>query len=126
MSRPVIDRLLEAIRREAEAFYGERLVSLAVFGSHASGCARPHLARGGPRDLVTNSRLGQSYVERAQGRLPFLRQMQAVGLHADVVCESQQVVELALYGDEDFIPSDEYDVADSTDAIASAERSSVG
>lgn len=45
---------------------------------------------------MTNVRLGSSYIERARGRLPFLRQMQAAGLHADVVRESQQVVELAL------------------------------
>jgi hypothetical protein len=47
---------------------------------------------------VTNIRLGESYVERAVARLPFLRQMQAAGLHADVVQESQEVVELALKG----------------------------
>lgn len=47
---------------------------------------------------MTNLRLGQSYVERAQGRAPFLRKMQAAGLHADVVRESQEVVELALKG----------------------------
>jgi hypothetical protein len=124
---------------------------------------------------VTNIRLGQSLVERAQGRLPFLRQMQAAGLHADVVRESQEVVELALkgllrvvgldppkehdvskfltaerrrlpkavadhlpdirrmskrlrrerelafYGDEDFVPSDEYDAEDSSEAIRFAE-----
>jgi hypothetical protein len=124
---------------------------------------------------VTNIRLGQSLVDRARGRLPFLRQMQTAGLHADVVRESQEVVELALkgllrivgldppkehdvgkfltrerrrlpktvadhlaeirrmskrlrrerelafYGDEDFVPSDEYDAEDSTEAIESAE-----
>jgi HEPN domain-containing protein len=129
----------------------------------------------GLRDHVTNQRLGESYVERAQARLPFLRQMQAVGLHADVVRGCQEVVELALkgllrmvgvdppkehdvskylviheerlppsvrshvqeirhvskrlrregelafYGDEDFVPSDEYDEADSTEAIGHAE-----
>lgn len=36
-----IDRFLDELRRQAAAFYGERLVSLAVFGSHASGRARP-------------------------------------------------------------------------------------
>jgi HEPN domain-containing protein len=124
---------------------------------------------------VTNVRLGESYIERARGRLPFLHQMQAAGLHADVVRESQEVVELALkgllrivgldppkehdvskfmtgerkrlpkavvqhlgeirrmskrlrrerelafYGDDDFVPSDEYDAEDSTEAIRSAE-----
>jgi HEPN domain-containing protein len=124
---------------------------------------------------VTNIRLGESYVERAVARLPFLRQMQAAGLHADVVRESQEVVELALkgvlriigvdppkehdvskqlaaqrdrlprtvaanlreirrfskrlrrerelafYGDEDFVPSDEYDADDSDEAIVAAE-----
>ena len=124
---------------------------------------------------MTNVRLGSSYIERALGRLPFLRQMQAAGLHADVVRESQEVVELALkgllrvigldppkehdvskfmakersrlpqsvnehlneirrmskrlrrerelafYGEDDFIPSDEYDADDSTEAIAFAE-----
>jgi HEPN domain-containing protein len=124
---------------------------------------------------VTNLRLGKSYVDRACGRLPFLRQMQAAGLHADVIRESQEVVELALkgllrlvgldppkehdvsklmtreqsrlpkvitdhlpeirrmskrlrrerelafYGDEDFVPSDEYDAEDSSEAIQSAE-----
>jgi hypothetical protein len=124
---------------------------------------------------VTNIRLGKSYVERARGRLPFLRQMQAAGLHADVVRESQEVVELALkglvrmvgldppkehdvskfmtrerhrlpesvsahlpdirrmskrlrrerelafYGGDDFIPSDEYDAEDSNEAIQFAE-----
>ncbi len=124
---------------------------------------------------MTNIRLGQSHVERAQGRLPFLRQMQAAELHADVVRESQEVVELALkgllhmigvdppkehdvskllasqrarlpaavaanmkdirrmskrlrrerelsfYGSEDFIPSEEYDETDSTEAIGFAE-----
>ena len=124
---------------------------------------------------MTNVRLGSSYIERARGRLPFLRQMQAAGLHADVVRESQEIVELALkgvlrvvgldppkehdvskymakergrlpavvvahlqeirkmskrlrrerelafYGADDFIPSDEYDVDDSTEAIQSAE-----
>ena len=124
---------------------------------------------------MTNIRLGESYVERAVARLPFLRQMQAAGLHADVVQESQEVVELALkgvlriigvdppkehdvskqlaaqrdrlprtvaanlreirrfskrlrrerelafYGDEDFVPSDEYDADDSDEAIVAAE-----
>jgi HEPN domain-containing protein len=124
---------------------------------------------------VTNIRLGESYVERAVARLPFLRQMQAAGLHADVVQESQEVVELAFkgvlriigvdppkehdvskqlaaqrdrlprtvaanlreirrfskrlrrerelafYGDEDFVPSDEYDADDSDEAIVAAE-----
>jgi hypothetical protein len=124
---------------------------------------------------MTNLRLGQSYVERARGRLRFLGPMQAAGLHADVVRESQEVVELALkgllrivgvdppkehdvgkilttqesrlpkavtehlaeirrlskrlrrerelafYGDDDFIPSDEYDAEDSSEAIAAAE-----
>jgi HEPN domain-containing protein len=124
---------------------------------------------------VTNVRLGESYVDRAAARLPFLRHMQAAGLHADVVRESQEVVELALkgllrivgidppkehdvskqlaarqdqlpptvvsnlreirriskrlrrereiafYGDEDFVPSDEYDADDSDEAIAAAE-----
>ncbi len=124
---------------------------------------------------MTNVRLGSSYIERARGRLPFLRQMQAAGLHADVVRESQEIVELALkgllrvvgldppkehdvskfmtrerrrlpqsvtehlseirrmskrlrrerelafYGDDDFIPSDEYDAEDSTEAIQFAE-----
>ena len=41
---------------------------------------------------MTNVRLGESYVERAVARLPFLRQMQAAGLHADVVRESQEAV----------------------------------
>jgi predicted nucleotidyltransferase len=36
-----IDRFLEELRRQAQAFHGERLISLAVFGSHASGRARP-------------------------------------------------------------------------------------
>jgi HEPN domain-containing protein len=124
---------------------------------------------------VTNIRLGKSYVERARGRLPFLSQMREAGLHADVVRESQEVVELALkgllrmigldppkehdvskfmvrerrrlpkaildnlaeirrmskrlrrerelafYGDEDFVPSDEYDADDSSEAIQFAE-----
>lgn len=124
---------------------------------------------------MTNIRLGEGYVERAVARLPFLRQMQAAGLHADVVGESQEVVELALkgvlriigvdppkehdvskqlaaqrdrlprtvaanlreirrfskrlrrerelafYGDEDFVPSDEYDADDSDEAIVAAE-----
>ena len=124
---------------------------------------------------MTNIRLGKSYVERARGRLPFLRQMQAAGLHADVVRESQEVVELALkgllrmvgldppkehdvskfmtrerrrlpqairdhlaeirriskrlrrerelafYGDDDFVPSDEYEADDSGEAIQFAE-----
>lgn len=124
---------------------------------------------------MTNIRLGKSYIERARGRLPFLRQMQEMGLHADVVRQSQEVVELALkgllrvvgldppkehdvsklmtqeghrlpkavadhltairrmskrlrrerelafYGDEDFVPSDEYDADDSGEAIQFAE-----
>jgi predicted nucleotidyltransferase len=37
-----IDRFLDELRGHALAFYGERLVSLAVFGSHASGRARPN------------------------------------------------------------------------------------
>ena len=37
-----IDRFLDELRGHAVAFYGERLVSLAVFGSHASGRARPN------------------------------------------------------------------------------------
>jgi len=36
-----IDGFLNELRRATEAFYGERLVSLAVFGSHASGRPRP-------------------------------------------------------------------------------------
>lgn len=124
---------------------------------------------------MTNLRLGESYVERARGRLTFLRQMQAAGLHADVVREAQEVVELALkgllrmlgldppkehdvskfmtrerrrlpaviaehlreirkmskrlrrerelafYGGDDFVPSDEYDTDDSDEAIQFAE-----
>jgi len=124
---------------------------------------------------VTNVRLGKSFVERARGRLPFIKQMRDAGLHADVVRESQEIVELALkgllrivgldppkehdvskfmtrerrrlpksvldnlaeirrmskrlrrerelafYGDEDFIPSDEYDADDSGEAIGFAE-----
>ncbi len=124
---------------------------------------------------MTNIRLGKSYVERARGRLPFLTHMREAGLHADVVRESQEVVELALkgllrmigldppkehdvskfmarerrrlpkaildnlaeirrmskrlrrerelafYGDEDFVPSDEYDADDSSEAIQFAE-----
>lgn len=34
-----IETFLEEVRRQAEGFYGERLVSLAVFGSYASGRA---------------------------------------------------------------------------------------
>jgi hypothetical protein len=34
-----IDQFLDELRRRAEAFYGDRLVTLAVFGSHASGRA---------------------------------------------------------------------------------------
>ncbi len=34
-----VDRFLDSFRREAETFYGERLVSVAVFGSHAAGRA---------------------------------------------------------------------------------------
>jgi len=42
VQRPAaIDRFLDELRRSTEAFYGKRLVSLAVFGSHASGRARP-------------------------------------------------------------------------------------
>ncbi|MFQ5666899.1 MAG: HEPN domain-containing protein [Candidatus Binatia bacterium] len=124
---------------------------------------------------MTNVRLGRSYIERARGRVAFLRQMQAAGLHADAVRESQEAVELALkgllrivgldppkehdvskfltaerkrlptavadhlseirriskrlrrerelafYGGEDFIPSDEYDAEDSSEAIQYAE-----
>jgi len=124
---------------------------------------------------VTNIRLGKSLIERARGRLPFLRQMREARLHADVVRESQEIVELALkgllrvvgldppkehdvskfmarerrrlppsvldhlpeirriskrlrrerelafYGDEDFVPSDEYDADDSAEAIQWAE-----
>ncbi len=47
---------------------------------------------------MTNIRLGRSYIERARGRLPFVRQMRDAGLHADVVRESQEIVELALKG----------------------------
>jgi len=36
-----MERFLHELRRRTEAFYGDRLVSLAVFGSHASGRARP-------------------------------------------------------------------------------------
>jgi hypothetical protein len=36
-----IASFLEELRRHCEEFYGDRLVSLAVFGSHASGRARP-------------------------------------------------------------------------------------
>jgi predicted nucleotidyltransferase len=36
-----VERFLEELRRQVESFYGERLVSLAVFGSHASGRAQP-------------------------------------------------------------------------------------
>jgi hypothetical protein len=39
---------------------------------------------------MTNLRLGESYVKRARGRLPFLRPMQAAGLHADVVRELRE------------------------------------
>jgi HEPN domain-containing protein len=124
---------------------------------------------------MTNIRLGQSLVERANARVAFLRQMRTAGLHADVVRESQEVVELALkgllrivgidppkehdvskiltasrdrlpkpvtdqlpqirriskrlrrerelafYGDEDFVPSDEYDSEDSAEALEAAE-----
>lgn len=36
-----IERFLDQLRRRAQGFYGERLISLAVFGSHASGQATP-------------------------------------------------------------------------------------
>jgi hypothetical protein len=35
------------------------------------------------RNLVTNVRLGKSFIERARGRLPFLPLMRNAGLHAD-------------------------------------------
>ncbi len=124
---------------------------------------------------MTNIRLGRNYIERARGRLQFLRGMAQVGLHANAVRGSQEVVALALkgiarvagldpprehdvgkfllanraalpaclagrrpeisrmsrrlrrereiafYGDEDFIPSEEYAAEDSEEAIASAE-----
>jgi predicted nucleotidyltransferase len=35
-----MERFLDQLRRRCESFYGDRLVSLAVFGSHASGRAR--------------------------------------------------------------------------------------
>lgn len=124
---------------------------------------------------MTNIRLGRSLVDRARARLPFLRQMQAAGLHADVVRKSQEVVELVLrgllrilgvdppkehdvskflaaqgrrlpkavadhlpeirrmskrlrrerelafYGGDDFVPSEEYDAEDSSEAIGFAE-----
>jgi predicted nucleotidyltransferase len=35
-----LDRFLDELGRQAEEFYGARLISLAVFGSHASGRAR--------------------------------------------------------------------------------------
>ncbi|MFQ5666900.1 MAG: nucleotidyltransferase domain-containing protein [Candidatus Binatia bacterium] len=38
---PPIDGFLDALRQRATVFYGPRLVSLAVFGSHASGRAGP-------------------------------------------------------------------------------------
>ncbi len=34
-----IDRFIAELRERADAFYGDRLISLAVFGSHASGRA---------------------------------------------------------------------------------------
>lgn len=125
---------------------------------------------------MTNVRLGEDYIQRARARLQFVRGMQAAGLHADTVRESQEVVELALkglariagldvpkqhdigkllvaerkrlpagiadrlsevrriskrlrrerelafYGDEDFIPSEEYDAEDSSEAVEFAER----
>jgi hypothetical protein len=40
-ARDAINQFLDELRRQATAFYGERLVSLAVFGSHASGHATP-------------------------------------------------------------------------------------
>jgi len=36
-----LEQFLAELRRQAVAFYGDRLVSLAVFGSHASGRAQP-------------------------------------------------------------------------------------
>ncbi len=36
-----IDRFLVELHQRAEAFYGDRLISLAVFGSYASGRAHP-------------------------------------------------------------------------------------
>jgi predicted nucleotidyltransferase len=40
-SRAAIEQFLEELCRRATAFYGDRLVSLAVFGSYASGRATP-------------------------------------------------------------------------------------
>lgn len=42
MSRESVDRFLQTLTGEVVEFYGERLVSLAVFGSHASGRAGRH------------------------------------------------------------------------------------
>jgi predicted nucleotidyltransferase len=41
MSREPIERFFGLLAEQAAGFYGDRLVSLAVFGSHASGRARP-------------------------------------------------------------------------------------
>lgn len=41
MSGPPVDAFLAILTERARRFYGERLVSLAVFGSHASGRATP-------------------------------------------------------------------------------------
>jgi predicted nucleotidyltransferase len=41
MAATAIERFLDELRQRAQAFYGDHLISLAVFGSHASGRARP-------------------------------------------------------------------------------------
>lgn len=69
---------------------------------------------------MTNLRLGISYVERARGRLPNA----IVNNLRDISRMSKRLRrerELAFYGDDDFVPSDEYDVDDSTEAIQFAE-----
>jgi len=40
-ARTPVDRFVEILRDRTEAFYGDRLISLAIFGSHASGRAGP-------------------------------------------------------------------------------------
>jgi predicted nucleotidyltransferase len=83
-----IEQFLDDLRRHVESFYGERLVSLAVFGSHASGRARPRsdldLLSILP-DAAPRRRLRLDEFDRFEAHLaPALQALEAAGWSLDL------------------------------------------
>lgn len=123
----LVDRdagLLDRLTAETRVHYGRRLVALAVFGSVGSGTPREDsdvdllvVARALP-DGPPARRQEFAAVERRLGEA--LDVLRADGDHSDVVREAQELVELAMDGDVDFIPTERYSAEQAARAYADA------